>query len=115
MNLKLQRRFEWNTWYSRRTKEGSCKGLRKSLGSQGEGSGKPSILKTVKLLIAENSGQCIEDEFEEYVQEQVKQQGFVLTEEEEKMVQDAIARTFSENKHSGVDLDDSEVEDALEV
>ena len=101
-------------WYSRRTKKGSLKGLRKSLGSQGEGNGNTSILKTVKLLIAENSGQGIEDEFEEYVQEQVKQQGFVLTEEEEKMVQDAIARTFAENKDSGVDLDDSEDEDAQE-
>ena len=51
----------------------------------------------------------------EYVQDQVKEQGFVLTEEEEKMVQDAIARRLAENKDSGVDLDDSEVDDAQEV
>ena len=57
-------------------------------------------------------GSC---EFEEYVQDHVKQQGFVLTEEEEKMVQDAIARRLAENKDSGVDLDDSDVEDTLEV
>ena len=50
-----------------------------------------------------------------YNQGQVKQQGFVLTEEEEKMVQDAIARRLAENKDSGVDLDDYEVDDTLEV
>ena len=54
-------------------------------------------------------------EYEEYVQDQVKQKGFVLTEEEEKMVQDAIARRLAENKDSGVELDDSEVENAFEV
>ena len=38
-----------------------------------------------------------------------------MTEEEEKMVQDAIARRLAENKDSGVELDDSEVENAFEV
>ena len=55
------------------------------------------------------------NEYEEYVQDQVKQKGFVLTEEEEKMVQDAIARRLAENKDSGVELDDSDVENAFEV
>ena len=55
------------------------------------------------------------NEYEEFVQDQVKQKGFVLTEEEEKMVQDAIARRLAENKDSGVELDDSEVENAFEV
>ena len=61
-----------------------------------------------------NSSKGEEYEFEEYVQEQVKKQGVVLTEEEEKMVQDAIARTLAEEKDSGIFLEDSEIEDAQE-
>lgn len=41
-----------------------------------------------------------------------------MTEEEEKMVQDAISRTLAEEKEekdSGVSLEDSEVEDDSEV
>ena len=61
-----------------------------------------------------NSSKGEEYEFEEYVQEQVKKQGVVLTEEEEKMVQDAIARTLAIEKDSGVFLDDSEIGNAKE-
>ena len=86
--------------------------MRKSLGSVGGGAGKPSKLQTRSF---NNSSKGEEHEFEEYVQEQVKRQGVVLTEEEEKIVQDAIARTLAEEKDSGVFLEDSEVEDDQEV
>ena len=81
----------------------------------GGGAGKPSKLQTRSF---NNSSKGEEHKFEEYVQEQVKKQGVVLTEEEEKMVQDAIARTLAEEKEekdSGVSLEDSEVEDDSEV
>ena len=77
----------------------------------GGGAEKPSKLQTRSF---NNSSKGEEYEFEEYVQEQVKKHGVVLTEEEEKMVQDAIARTLAEEKDSGVFLEDSEIEDALE-
>ena len=95
--LKLHSRFESFKWYSRKKKKGSCEfeeHVQEHVKQQGK------------------KGSC---EFEEYVQDHVKQQGFVLTEEEEKMVQDAIARRLAENKDSGVELDDSEFEDAPEV
>ena len=81
----------------------------------GGGTGKPSKLQTGSF---NNSSKGEGHEFEEYVQKQVKKQGAVLTEEEEKMVQDAIARTLAEEKQekdSGVSLEDSEVEDDSEV
>ena len=56
-----------------------------------------------------------EQEFEEFVQKQVQQQGFVLTEEEDKMVQDAIAKTLAENKDRGPGWNDFKFEDAEEV
>ena len=52
-------------------------------------------------------GSC---EFDQYVKDMVKQKGFALTEEEEKMVQDAIARRLAENKDSGIDLDDPDID-----
>ena len=78
----------------------------------GGGAVKPSKLQARSF---NSSSKGEEHEFEEYVQEQVKRQGVVLTEEEEKMVQDAIARTLAEEKDSGVFLEDSEVEEDQEV
>ena len=56
--------------------------------------------------MADNADNDDAEQFEAFVQNQVNQQGFELTEEEEKMVQEAIERTLIENKDSGVDLDD---------
>ena len=86
--------------------EGAWKGVRKSLGSMSGEDGKSSIAKTVKMLMADNADNDDAEQFEAFVQNQVNQQGFELTEEEEKMVQEAIERTLIENKDSGVDLDD---------
>ena len=72
-------------------------------------------MNTVKLLMADGSDSKGGTEFEAFVQNEVKQQGFILTEDEEKMVQDAIARTLADKKDSGVDLDDSGIEDVEEV
>ena len=82
----------------------------------GSDSGKPtSLMNTVKLLMADSSDSKGGTEFEAFVQNEVKQQGFILTEDEEKMVQDAIAKTLADKKDSGVDLDDSGIEDVEEV
>lgn len=82
----------------------------------GSDSGKPtSLMNTVKLLMADSSDSKGGTEFEAFVQNEVKQQGFILTEDEEKLVQDAIARTLADKKDSGIDLDDSGIEDVEEV
>ena len=82
------------------------------------GQGKSSIADTVKILMADNADKDDCEQFEAFVQHQVKTQGFQLTEEEEKMVQEAIAKTLIESKDSGVDLEDSsgasDVEDGNE-
>ena len=69
----------------------------KSRGSTSGGDGKSSIAS-----IDNNDA----EQFKAFVQNEVNHHGFELTEEEEKMVQEAIERTLIENKDSGVDLDD---------
>ena len=70
---------------------GARKVSRKSLGSMSCSHGKSSIAdKDRRYTIADNDDS---EQFEAFVQQQVKQQGFKLTEKEEKMVQEAIAKT----------------------
>ena len=77
---------------TRKSKERS-----KSRGSTGGGDGKSSIAS-----IDNNDA----EQFKAFVQNEVNHHGFELTEEEEKMVQEAITMTLIENKDCGVDLDD---------
>ena len=68
-----------------------------------------------ELQMAQKSENEEAQKFEKFVQNQVKQQGIVLTKEEEKMVQDAIAKHLSESQESGFDLEYSDDEVINEV
>ena len=48
--------------------------------------------------------------FESFVEENFKQHGFVLTEEEEKLVQEAIERTLLEQTAQGINEEDFDEE-----
>ena len=78
---------------------GSWKCARTSLSSQ-------SNKKVALEDVVEPSSEVTN--FESFVQDNFMKKGVKLTEEEEKMVQEAIERTFKENQDSGVYSDESD-------